>query len=170
LPVFSLVGKYSQNKQPASLGLGEPQLPASSRDWYVGAQIRIPLFEGFGRSYKTSSAHAQAELQRDMLDEARQQVGLDVWKSYQALQTGKQNVVNSGTLAQVAQRSFDVARHRYAADVGNILELLSAQRALAEAKQQRIHALTDWRTARLQLAAKMGYLDSRDLPESHYSP
>jgi len=105
-----------------------------------------------------------------MLDEARQQVGLDVWKSYQALQTGKQNVVNSGTLAQVAQRSFDVARHRYAADVGNILELLSAQRALAEAKQQRIHALTDWRTARLQLAVKMGYLDSRDLPESHYSP
>ncbi|MFL9887811.1 TolC family protein [Paraburkholderia agricolaris] len=163
LPNLSLVAKYSQNNQPASLGLGEPQFAATGRDRYVGVQVQIPLFEGFSRSYKVRGAHAQVEVLQDTFDETRQQVGLDVWKSYQALQTNIQNVGNTAVLAQIAQRSFDVAKHRYAAGVGNILELLSAQKALSEAKQQRIQALTDWRTARLQLAAKMGHLDGGDL-------
>nr|WP_236066850.1 TolC family protein [Paraburkholderia haematera] len=163
LPNLSLVAKYSQNNQPASLGLGEPQFAATGRDRYVGVQVQIPLFEGFSRSYKVRGAHAQVEVLQDTLDEARQQVGLEVWKSYQALQANIQNVGNTVVLKQIAQRSFDVARHRYAAGVGNILELLGAQKALSEAKQQRIQALTDWRTVRLQLAAKMGHLDAGDL-------
>lgn len=158
LPVFSLTGRTSQNNQPASLGLGEPRFPSTGRDWYLGVQVQIPLFEGFGRSYRIGGAHAQAELQRDMLDEARQQVGLDVWKNYQVLQTETENVTNTATLMRVTQRSFDVARRRYAAGVGNMLELLSAQKAMSEARQQRIQALTGWRAARLQLAAKMGRL------------
>ncbi|MFM0702504.1 TolC family protein, partial [Paraburkholderia sediminicola] len=87
----------------------------------------------------------------------------DVWNSYHSLQTNIQNVGNTATLKQIAQRSFDVARHRYAVGVGNILELLAAQKSLSEAKQQRIQALTDWRASRLQLAAKMGRLDAGDL-------
>jgi outer membrane protein len=42
--------------------------------------------------------------------------------------------------------------------VGNILELLNAQSSLAAAKRERIQSLTDWRSARLQLAAKLGRL------------
>ncbi|MCX4153189.1 MULTISPECIES: TolC family protein [Paraburkholderia] len=163
LPNFSLIAKYSQNNQPASLGLGQPQLAATGHDWYVGVQVQIPLFEGLSRTYKVRGAHAQVEVQENTLDEARQQVGLDVWKSYQVLQTNIQNVGNTATLKWIAQRSFDVANHRYTAGVGNILELLNAQKSLSEAKQQRIQALTDWRAARLQLAAKMGRLDAGDL-------
>ena len=168
LPVFSLTGRYSQNNQPASLGLGEPRFPSTGRDWYLGVQLQIPLFEGFGRRYRIGGAHAQTELQRDLLDEARQQVGVDVWKSYRILQTDTENVTHTATLMRVTQRSFDVARHRYAAGVGNMLELLSVQKALSEARQQRIQALTGWRAARLQLAAKMGQLDTRTLG-SHLS-
>jgi outer membrane protein len=91
-------------------------------------QVKIPLFDGFSRNYKARGAHAQVEVQKDILDEARQQVGLDVWKGYQALRTNIQNVGNTATLEQIAQRSFDVAKHRYAAGVGNILELLNAQK------------------------------------------
>jgi outer membrane protein len=163
LPNLSLIAKYGQNNQPASLGLGEPQFAATGRDWYVGLQVQIPLFDGFSRIYKVRGAHAQVEMQQDALDEARQQIGLDVWKSYQALQTNMRNVGNTATLKQIAQRSFEVAKDRYAAGVGNILELLDAQKALSEAKQQRIQALTDWRAARLRLAAKMGRLDAEDL-------
>ncbi|CAH2895885.1 MAG: Type I secretion outer membrane protein, TolC family [uncultured Paraburkholderia sp.] len=163
LPNLSLIAKYSQNNQPASLGLGQPEFAATGRDWYVGMQLQIPLFEGLSRSYRVHGAQAQTEVQADTLDQVRQQVGLDVWKSYQALQTNMQNVGNSATLRQIAQRSFEVARGRYAAGVGSILELLDAQRALSEARQQRIQALTDWRAARLQLAAKIGLLDAGDI-------
>lgn len=163
LPNVSFVAKYSQNNQPASLGLGEPQFPATGHDWYVGVQVQIPLFEGFGRTYQVRQAHAQVEVQQYRLDEARQQVGLDVWKSYQALQTGIENVGNGIVLLQIAQRSFDAAKHRYVAGVGNVLELLNAQSSLSDAHRRRIQALTDWRAARLDLAAKMGRLALNDL-------
>jgi outer membrane protein len=160
LPNVSFVAKYSQNNQPASLGLGEPQFPATGHDWYFGVQVQIPLFEGFGRTYQVRQAHSQVEVQQYRLDEARRQVGLDVWKSYQALQTGIENVGNGTVLLQIAQRSFDAAKRRYAAGVGNMLELLNAQSSLSDANRQRIQALTDWRAARLDLAAKMGRLDA----------
>jgi outer membrane protein len=74
------------------------------------------------------------------------------------LKTATENVGNSMTLLDIAQRSEDAAQHRYVVGVGNILELLNAQSALATAKKQRIQSLTDWRTARLQLAGKLGKL------------
>jgi outer membrane protein TolC len=55
-----------------------------------------------------------------------------------------------------------------AAGVGDILELLNAQSLLSDANRQRIQALTDWRAARIDLAAKMGNLELNDLRrESH---
>ena len=62
-------------------------------------------------------------------------------------------------LLEVARKSYDAAQRRYEVGVGNMLELLNAQSSLATAKQQRIQSLTDWRSARLQLAAKLGRLD-----------
>lgn len=158
LPSISLVGKYSRNNQPTTLQLGTAPYPSTGHDWYVGVQVSIPLFEGFVRHYQVRQAEAQVEVERYTLDEARNQVALDVWTSYQSLGTATTNIGNSTTLRDIAQRSEDAAQHRYRAGVGNILELLNAQSALATAKKQRIQALTDWRTARLQLAGKLGRL------------
>ncbi|WP_322077189.1 TolC family protein [Burkholderia cepacia] len=162
LPNLNFVAKYSRNNQPVSLGLGEPQFPATGHDWYFGIQVQIPLFEGFGRSYQISAAKAQAEAQQYALDEAVQKVGLDVWTTYQTLIANGRNVGNTVSILDVAQRSFDAALKRYRVGVGSIVELLNAQSALADARKQRVQALTDWRAARLQLAARMGRLDSRD--------
>jgi outer membrane protein len=159
LPTVSLTAKYSNNNQPATLGLGIPQFPATGHDWYFGIQVNIPLFEGFGRTYQIRQAEAQSEVQRDTVDEVMQKVALDVWTGYESLQTGTQNLTNTAALLNIATHSFDVASHRYTAGVGNILELLNAQAALADAKKQRIQALTDWRNDRLQLASKLGRLD-----------
>jgi len=64
LPSISLVSKSSTNNQPASLGLGVPTFPATGRDWYVGVQVTIPIFEGFVRNYQVRQAAAQTEVQR----------------------------------------------------------------------------------------------------------
>ncbi|PMS27139.1 TolC family protein [Trinickia soli] len=167
LPKVSFVAKYSWNNQPTSLQLGVPQTPAATREWYLGIQVTIPFFEGFGRAYDIHQAQAEAEKQGDMLEEARQQVGLDVWTSYQALQAAGKNVANSATLLDVAQKSYAAAQRRYEIGVGGILELLNAQSSLAGAKRQRIGALTDWRSERLQLAAKLGKLGMWNLLPDH---
>jgi outer membrane protein len=163
MPTVSLVAKYSWNNQPTTLQLGQPQFPATTREWYLGLQLTIPFFEGFGRTYDIHQAQAEAEKQHDVLDQARQQAGLDVWNSYQALQAAQKNVINSATLLDVAQRSYVASERRYQVGVGSILELLNAQSSLAEAKRQRIQALTDWRSERLQLASKLGRLGMWDV-------
>jgi outer membrane protein len=166
LPSLSLVAKYSRNNQPTSLDVGFPQLAATGHEWYLGFQLTIPLFEGFGRTYQIRQAEAQTELQRDTLDEVQQQVGLDVWNSYQALKTATQNLSNDSMLLDVARRSYAASQRRYQEGVGNILELLNAQSSLAGAKRRRIQGLTDWRSARLQLAAKLGKLGMWDIESS----
>jgi len=163
LPTLSFVSKYTTDNQPASLGLGVPEFPATGHDWYFGIQLTIPLFEGFGRHYQVRQAEAQSEQQQDAVDQAQQQVAIDVWNAYQALKTSEENLTNTESLLSIAAKSFDAAEHRYGAGVGSILELLNAQSALADAKRQRIQALTDWRDDRLQLAAKLGRLGLHDL-------
>lgn len=165
LPTLSLVTKYSWNNQPTTLQLGFPQFPANGKEWYVGFQVTIPLFEGFTRTYLIHDAEARTELQRYMLQEVEQQVGLDVWTSYQGLKTATDNLGNALLLLDVAHRSYSAAQGRYQVGVGNILELLNAQSALASAKRQRIQSLTDWRAARLQLASKLGRLAVTDIAE-----
>ncbi|MDR6450275.1 outer membrane protein [Paraburkholderia terricola] len=166
LPNVSLVAKYSRNNQPASLGLGIPTFPANGRDAYIGVQVTIPLFEGFGRHYQIRQAEAEAERQHDVVDGTQQQVALDVWTSYQALRTATQNVMHGETLLSIARRSFNAAEHRYRAGVGNILELLNTQTALATAKQRRVQALADWHNAKLQLASKLGRLNMVNVSEN----
>ncbi|KVD94622.1 Fis family transcriptional regulator [Burkholderia stagnalis] len=158
LPRLNLVAQYNFNNQPTSLQLGFPVFPATHREWYLGLQVTIPIFEGFARTYQVRQADAQTELQVDLWAEARQQVGLDVWNSYHALQSATKNVNNSAYFLTLAQHSYEAAQRRYQIGVGNILELLNAQAALANAKKQRIQALTDWRSARLQLASRLGRL------------
>jgi outer membrane protein len=158
LPNVSLIGKYSWNNQPVSPSLGEAGIPARASDKYIGVQITMPLFEGFGRTYQMKQTQAQAEVARVKLEEAQRKVVLDVWSSEHALRTATENIGNSATLLDIAQRSYAASFHRYLAGVGNILELLNTQTALATARKQRVQALTDWRTARLQLAATLGKL------------
>lgn len=80
----------------------------------------------------------------------------DVRSAYQTLRSSMQNILHSETLLSMARRSHDAVEHRYRMGGWSILELLNAQLALAGAKWQRIHSLADWRSALLQLAAKLG--------------
>jgi outer membrane protein len=155
LPSVALTGSVSRNNASWQQRTGK----SSSHGNTIGVQITIPLFEGFASGYRTAEAKAQADAQSAELQGAELQVSLDVWKSYQSLQTDTTNLDNSKYLLEDAQRSLEIARGRYKAGVGTITELLSAQTALADAQRQRVLALSKWRTARLRLATSLGNLN-----------
>lgn len=157
-PVIRLIGESDRSNQPVSASLGEPELPAQTRENYIGIKIDIPLFDGFNRNSQIREAEAQAELQEQGLRDVQQQVAISVWSSVQALQTDTDNLRNTNIVLQSAKDTFEAAQHRYRLGVGNILEVLSAQKTLSQSEQQWIQAQLDWRTARLQLAASMGTL------------
>lgn len=156
-PTVSLVGSLAQNnpsyqQQPQSVPI------SASRGSTIGIQVTIPLFEGFASGYRVAQAQAQADEQEADLQNARLQVSLDVWTSFQSLQADSENLDNSAALLDDAQHALEIARGRYKAGVGTFTELLSAQTALADAQKQRMLAVSEWRTARLKLAASLGNL------------
>ncbi|WP_347558117.1 TolC family protein [Robbsia sp. KACC 23696] len=161
LPKLQFVAEYSHNNQPTTLAVGIPQFPATGHEWYLGLQVTIPIFEGFVRNYQIREAHAQADYQHEVLREAQIKVASDVWSAYQTLQTATASLVSNEALIEISRKSYEVSGHRYEKGVGNILELLSGLQAYARARVSWIRAVNEWRSARLQLAAKIGRIPSR---------
>jgi outer membrane protein len=157
LPTLNLNTELSRSDQ-----MGYQQLanfPASnvySTSATIGLQLNMPLFEGFSRSYQVQSAEAERQTRVAELNRTLQQVSLEVWKSYHALMSERENLRATEELIRHAQEAFNVAQGRYQAGVGNMIELLGAQNALSGARQQHIKSLAALRAARLKLAANMG--------------
>ena len=86
-----------------------------------------------------------------------------LFRSY-ALKTATQRVTTSADLLASATQSEEVARGRYAEGVGSILDLLSAQNALADARAQAVQARWNWFAALAQLARDAGTLGPRGEP------
>jgi len=82
-----------------------------------------------------------------------------VFSSYHALQTATRRVGTTGVLVASAEQSNEVALARYKAGVGSVLDLLSAQSALASARAQQVLARLEWNTSLAQLAHDSGVLD-----------
>jgi outer membrane protein len=159
LPVVSLTASSSRMTQP-SLQLGLPPLTTATRGSQYGLQVTIPLGDGISRSYRVRQAVAQTEAKSAELDDMSLQVSLGVWKSFQALQTATEELRVSEQFRASAAKTVDASRSRYEIGATEVLELLNAQSVLANADQQNIQALADWRTARLRLAHSLGMLDS----------
>ena len=125
----------------------------------LGVTLNVPIFSGFDTTYRVRSAAAQAEVRAAQRDRIRNQVALDVWKAYQSLTTATQSLQTTADLVASAEQSERVALGRYKAGVGTILDVLSAQSALASARLQRIQAQLDWNVYRATLAQSVGALD-----------
>lgn len=135
----------------------------------LGLTISIPLFAGYAPSYRIRAAEATADLRAAQRDRLRLQISLDVWTAYQSLRTANQSVTATEILVNSAEQSYRVALGRYKAGVGNIIDTLTAQSALASARQQKIQAALNSNIARATLAQAMGALDNamiQSLPNS----
>ena len=134
----------------------------------LGIFLSIPLFEGYKPTYLIRSAEATAELNASKRDQLKLQVSLDVWTAYQNLKTANESIAASNVLLLSAEESSRVSLGRYKEGVGNIIDTLSAQSALANAKQQKIQSVLNWNIARTTLAQSIGVLDNamiQKLPE-----
>ena len=158
LPKLQLSGAVSVSDSPVSASLGQPELPAVSRQRSIGLSISIPLFSGFSTTYRIRQAKAIADEQAMTLRDTEEQVALNVWSSFQDLQTDTENLRNTDEVLKSARQAFEAAEQRYKRGVGSILEMLSVESSLASAEQLQIQSQSDWRTARLALAASLGQL------------
>jgi outer membrane protein TolC len=122
----------------------------------AAVQLNIPIFNGGltrGRIQVASSRERQAELQ---LASIRGQVEEDVRLAFAGLRTTAETVHATDLLVTLAERELEMARDRFRAGVGDNLELVTAQAALATARLDQVTALALYNGARLNLAAAQG--------------
>jgi outer membrane protein TolC len=138
---------------------------ATFRDSYsLGLFLRVPLFTGFKTAFDTKSAEAQARAADASAESYSQQVIFQVWNSYFGVQTAAQQVRASKDLLASAKESAEVARGRYREGVGSILDLLTAESALASALAQDVRSRAGFLLAVAQLAHDTGSADAALVP------
>ncbi|HEY2829550.1 MAG TPA: TolC family protein, partial [Thermoanaerobaculia bacterium] len=145
----------------ATSSLGETWFGTSSHvtPYSAGLAVRWPVFTGFRNVYDVRQAQAEADVARETIRNTEQQVMLQVWTSYYSLQTATQRLATSRDLLASAQQSADVAQGRYRSGVGSILDVLTAESALENARAQEVQSRADWFLSVAQLAHDTGTLE-----------
>ena len=136
----------------------------------IGLALTIPIFNGFGWEYAARAAALTADAESARLHSMERQVALQVYQTYQELRTATQSVTTSDDLFTSASASVDAARARYREGVGSLLELLTAENALAGARAQRIVSRVQWHTSLVQLAHDAGLLQANGATPVRLAP
>ncbi len=133
--------------------------PDRTKNASVGVALNIPIFSGFNTTYKVRTAQEQAKLKELEYVKLEKQVALDVFQAYNNLITQTNSLKASKDLLASAKQSMKTADGRYRAGVGSMIDLLTAQSALASAQQQSVEAVYNWYIAKATLAQSMGRLN-----------
>jgi outer membrane protein TolC len=120
--------------------------------------LKVPLFAGFGDRAAIHQAEAQLDSTRAGNDDLRGQVELQVWQSYQNLLTAAATLDSSAAQLRSAALAADVSNARYKSGLETILDVLSTQTTLANARVQQVQARLDWAAARAALGHAVGGL------------
>ena len=126
---------------------------------YYAVSLSVNLSFLFGlQQFTVLGAKAVAEQARDEMTDLSRAIDLQVWTSYYGLRTSEQEIKTAQDLLASAKASSDVALGRYKEGVGSILDLLSAEAALADARVQLVRARSDWFLALVQFMHDTGTL------------
>jgi len=138
----------------------------------MGISLRFPLFTGYAQAHNETRAREEAAVSREEYAALRQTAILEVWSSYYTLQAAEGKIRTSDQLLRSATQSYEVALGRYRAGVGDILDLLSTQKTLENARAEHVRARTEWLVALAGLSRDTGQIlnDPDLLPGSPTGP
>ncbi len=130
--------------------------PPEQSGWSAGLTVTFPLFNGFLTHYQVREAKENFNVARANEESLRQQILLDVQQAYLNLHEAEERVGVAELSVRQAEESYDIAKGRYEAGVGSIIEETDALVALRNAKLGLISAQADYKVAEATLKRAMG--------------
>lgn len=131
----------------------------SANDRTIGLTLSVPIFTGFSNTYQIESARHTMEAASADRTKAEDDVALDVWNSYHNYQTSLRTYTTAQVLLKSAEASEDLALGRYKEGKGTIIDTLTAQAALASARNQWVASRYNTLTTRFDLLRSLGNAD-----------
>lgn len=121
-----------------------------------GVTLTMPLFDSILTTSQLGEEQATLRNLQAQEENLRQQVTLEVRQGLLNLRRAEESIrVSEQTLVQ-ARENLDLAEGRYAAGVGNIIEVTDAQVSLTSAQANSINALYDYKTVLAELEKAAG--------------
>lgn len=132
--------------------------------WNARLSLTWTLFDGFAREQRLAKAKADQKEAAAAIDAIRDQVENDVWSAYSTARTALREQRAAAALLAAATESYDAALASYNYGVRTQIDVVSAQRRLAQARTEDVTARTDLLTAMAALAFQTGDLLHRRGP------
>lgn len=132
----------------------------STDSYSAGVTLSVPLFAGFGDQAAEHQAQAAVDVAQATTEQLQQQVELEVWQAYQNVHTAAATLTTTDAQLKSAQQASDVTAARYQNGLGSILDTLTAQATLANARVQQVQARLNWFAALAALGHAVGGLSA----------
>jgi outer membrane protein TolC len=138
---------------------------AQGEAWDVGLQLKWTLFDGARREHEIAEAEAEKKAAQAGIDALRDQVADEVWAAYSNMKTALRQQQAAVALLTASDQSYEAARESYGYGVRNLLDVVSAQRTLAQARSEDIFARTQLLLQVANLAFRTGDLIQTQPPK-----
>ena len=119
-----------------------PSQYAGREAWSVELKLQWTLFDGFRREHAIAEAKALRAQSRAEIQSLRDQVSDEVWRAYSQAKTAMRQKQAAAALLASADESYAAALKSYNLGLRNLLDVVAAQRALAQARSADIFART----------------------------
>lgn len=122
----------------------------------VGVALSVPIFNGNHAAAKTKEARGARDQAQARLDDIRLQIEEDVRHSLDTLGDSAERAQTTGLAVSLAHRELTLARDRFAAGVGDNVEVVDAQTVAARNEDEHVAALAGLNAARINMALALG--------------
>jgi outer membrane protein TolC len=160
--VDSLHAANSENlpslKALADYGYSGTTPDDTARTGSIGARLDLPIFSGGSTKGRIVQESAFEQEAKDRLSDAVTQVEEDVRLAIQTLTAEVDETRTADQALALAQKELKFAQDRFSAGVGDNIQVLNAQTALARALDDQVDAFARYDTARVNLAAALGHM------------
>jgi outer membrane protein TolC len=136
-------------------GIGGQQFPLDN-GWSVGANVNVPIFNGFLTKSQINEAKANLDIAKSDVEILRQNIYLQVQQAYINLIEAEKRIPVTSLIVKQAQEKLDLANGRYTVGVGNSIEVQDAEISYDNAQLSFVQALYDYNIARSNLEKAMG--------------
>lgn len=127
-------------------------------DFTTSFSLNFPLFSGFSTLNSLKAAKAKQTEAEALLVKTQLQIVEEITVSHSAVKTAYETVNYSKDFLEAARVQYDVALARYKAGTADILEVVSAQASLANARAQNASSINNWFSSLINLSYAAGTL------------
>ena len=127
-----------------------------NQNWGVGVSVSMNVFDSGVTAAKVNAAEASLYKAEETYRQTKDSVQLDVRNNYLSLREAEKRIATSKVAVDSAEEDYRISQLRYQAGVGTNIDVMDAQVALTQAKNNYVQALYDYNTSSAALAKAMG--------------